>query len=81
MENEAAGARNRYTGARAERKGRYYRSNLIIVLIVSSIPGLIIGLLVYFMAGGVWKRSCSGCITGRLSSGRTTLMSNCPIWS
>lgn len=34
------------------RKGRYYRHNLIIVLIVSSIPGLIIGLLVYWMAGG-----------------------------
>ncbi|OMF92885.1 AraC family transcriptional regulator [Paenibacillus sp. FSL R7-0273] len=34
------------------RKGRYYRNNLIIVLIVSSIPGLIIGSLVYWMAGG-----------------------------
>lgn len=52
MENEGAGARNRYTRGRAGRKGRYYRHNLIIVLIVSSIPGLIIGLLVYFMAGG-----------------------------
>lgn len=57
MENEEAGARNRYTGGRAGRKGRYYRHNLIIVLIVSSIPGLIIGLLVYFMAGGVLRRS------------------------
>lgn len=34
------------------RKGRYYRKNLIIVLIVSSIPGFIIGALVYWMAGG-----------------------------
>lgn len=58
MENEAAGARNRYTGGREGRKGRYYRNNLIIVLIVSSIPGLIIGLLVYFMAGGIWRRNC-----------------------
>ncbi len=41
----------RLTGWRG-RKGRYYRKNLIIVLIVSSIPGFIIGALVYWMAGG-----------------------------
>ncbi|WP_245864288.1 cache domain-containing protein [Paenibacillus donghaensis] len=33
-------------------KGRYYRRNLIIVLIVSAIPGFVIGALVYWMAGG-----------------------------
>ncbi|MHA6531401.1 helix-turn-helix domain-containing protein [Paenibacillus sp. BAC0078] len=52
MENRMVGKSNRYAGGRTGRKGRYYRKNLIIVLIVSSIPGLIIGALVYFMAGG-----------------------------
>lgn len=33
-------------------KGRYYRKNLIIVLACSSIPGFVIGALVYWMAGG-----------------------------
>ncbi|WP_249897562.1 AraC family transcriptional regulator [Paenibacillus sp. PK3_47] len=52
MENGTAGKRKRLLRGWRGRKGRYYRNNLIIMLIVSSIPGLIIGLLVYWMAGG-----------------------------
>lgn len=52
MENETGAKQNGYKRRRAGHRGRYYRKNLIIVLIVSSIPGLIIGLLVYFIAGG-----------------------------
>lgn len=37
---------------RSRCKGRYYRSNLILVLIVSAIPGIITGGLVYWMVGG-----------------------------
>jgi AraC-like DNA-binding protein len=60
MENGTAGERKGYTGGRTGRKGRYYRNNLIIVLIVSSIPGLIIGSLVYFMAGGNLEKELLG---------------------
>lgn len=42
----------RYTKGWSGCKGRYYRKNLIIMLVVSSIPGFIIGALVYWMAGG-----------------------------
>ncbi|MDF9843825.1 MULTISPECIES: helix-turn-helix domain-containing protein [unclassified Paenibacillus] len=53
MENTTTAVKSKgYKRIWAGRKGRYYRNNLIIVLIVSSIPGLIIGLLVYWMAGG-----------------------------
>lgn len=33
-------------------KGRYYRKNLILMLVVSAIPGIITGALVYGMVGG-----------------------------
>jgi AraC-like DNA-binding protein len=33
-------------------KGRFYRKSLIMIFIVSGIPGLIMGALVYWMAGG-----------------------------
>ncbi|WP_213509678.1 helix-turn-helix domain-containing protein [Paenibacillus macerans] len=33
-------------------KGRYYRKNLILMLVVSAIPGIITGVLVYGMIGG-----------------------------
>ncbi|MEK5448728.1 helix-turn-helix domain-containing protein [Paenibacillus sp. FSL R7-0331] len=52
MENGTTEKRKGFIRGWKGRKGRYYRNNLIIVLIVSSIPGLIIGLLVYWMAGG-----------------------------
>ncbi|CAM4397658.1 helix-turn-helix domain-containing protein [Paenibacillus typhae] len=53
MENTTTAVKRKgYKRIWAGRTGRYYRNNLIIVLIVSSIPGLIIGLLVYWMAGG-----------------------------
>lgn len=42
----------RFTKGWTGRKGRYYRKNLILVLIVSSIPGFIIGALIYWMAVG-----------------------------
>ncbi|WP_025676740.1 AraC family transcriptional regulator [Paenibacillus massiliensis] len=43
---------NRYSPFRAGHRGRYFRSNLTIVLVVSSIPGFIIGAMIYWMAGG-----------------------------
>lgn len=39
---------SRTTGA----KGRFYKKSLIMIFIVSGIPGLIMGALVYWMAGG-----------------------------
>ncbi|WP_235533311.1 helix-turn-helix domain-containing protein [Paenibacillus sp. Leaf72] len=40
-------------GKAAGPKGRFYRKNLILLLVVCSIPGLITGALVYFLAGGI----------------------------
>ncbi|WP_189032466.1 helix-turn-helix transcriptional regulator [Paenibacillus albidus] len=42
----------RYSKKWSGGKGMYYRKNLILVLAVSSIPGFIVGALVYWMAGG-----------------------------
>ncbi|MBW4085589.1 helix-turn-helix transcriptional regulator [Paenibacillus sp. S150] len=42
----------RYGEERSKGKGRYYRKNLILVLAVSSIPGFIVGALIYWMAVG-----------------------------
>src|SRR5262249_48962881 len=42
----------RWLGRTDGGKGRFYRKSLIMIFIVSGIPGLIMGALVYWMAGG-----------------------------
>ncbi|MFP4977451.1 helix-turn-helix domain-containing protein [Paenibacillus sp. CN-4] len=52
MKNRAGAGWKKTRTAWRGTKGTYYRKNLIMVLVVSAIPGLIIGALVYWMAGG-----------------------------
>lgn len=43
---------SRFLGRTLGSKGRFYRKSLIMMLVVTAVPGLIIGALIYWIAGG-----------------------------
>ncbi|WP_248926039.1 helix-turn-helix domain-containing protein [Paenibacillus hamazuiensis] len=52
MQNTAIAGIGSRLGRMIGGKGRFYKKSLIMIFIVSGIPGLILGALVYWMAGG-----------------------------